>query len=66
VAVPSDARDRDPPKWDLSTVGGSLSAGWGGEFRASCDGYLFWDHIHPTARAHARIADAAFRILSEQ
>jgi outer membrane lipase/esterase len=33
---------------------------------ASCDGYLFWDHIHPTARAHARIADAAFRILSEQ
>jgi outer membrane lipase/esterase len=33
---------------------------------ASCDGYLFWDHIHPTTRAHARIADAAFRILSEQ
>ena len=31
----------------------------------SCDGYLFWDQVHPTTRAHARIADAAFRIFSE-
>jgi outer membrane lipase/esterase len=25
----------------------------------SCEGMLFWDHVHPTALAHARLADAA-------
>lgn len=30
-----------------------------------CDGYLFFDIIHPTARAHAYIADDAYRLLQE-
>ena len=30
---------------------------------ASCDGYLFWDHVHPTERGHARLADAAWNLL---
>ena len=34
--------------------------------RASCEGYLFWDNVHPTTHAHARLADAAFDILVEQ
>jgi phospholipase/lecithinase/hemolysin len=29
----------------------------------ACDGYLFFDIIHPTARAHAYIADEAYRLL---
>ncbi|HZH27520.1 MAG TPA: SGNH/GDSL hydrolase family protein [Azospirillaceae bacterium] len=31
--------------------------------RSGCDGYLFWDNLHPTAAAHARLADAALRAL---
>jgi phospholipase/lecithinase/hemolysin len=29
----------------------------------SCDGHLFWDHVHPTTRAHARLAEAAADML---
>lgn len=29
----------------------------------TCQGYLFWDRIHPTALAHAHLADAALRVL---
>ena len=29
----------------------------------SCEGYLFWDDVHPTSRAHAHLADAAFRVV---
>ena len=31
---------------------------------ASCEGYLFWDDVHPTAPAHRRLADAAFELVS--
>ena len=30
---------------------------------ASCEGYLFWDDVHPTTRAHARLAEAAYGLL---
>jgi outer membrane lipase/esterase len=30
---------------------------------ASCEGYLFWDDVHPTTHAHRRLAEAAFRAL---
>jgi phospholipase/lecithinase/hemolysin len=33
---------------------------------SSCDGFLFWDDVHPTSAAHAHLADAAFRIISAQ
>jgi len=33
---------------------------------ASCDGYLFWDDVHPTTRAHARLAEAAMEAISER
>ena len=32
----------------------------------SCEGYLFWDDVHPTTSAHARLADAAFEIVLER
>ena len=32
----------------------------------SCAGHLFWDDIHPTAAAHARLAEAALLILKER
>ena len=30
----------------------------------SCEGYLFWDDVHPTAPAHRRLAEAAFELVS--
>ncbi|WP_051086541.1 SGNH/GDSL hydrolase family protein [Methylobacterium sp. WSM2598] len=35
------------------------------ERRAACDGYLFWDDVHPTTRAHKSLADAAYRSISQ-
>jgi outer membrane lipase/esterase len=32
--------------------------------RPSCDGYVFWDMIHPTAQAHARLAAAALEVVA--
>lgn len=32
--------------------------------RGGCDGYLFWDGLHPTARAHARLAEAALEAVA--
>ena len=29
-----------------------------------CEGYLFWDHVHPTTQAHGRLADAALAAMS--
>jgi phospholipase/lecithinase/hemolysin len=34
--------------------------------RASCEGFLFWDEVHPTTRAHARLADAALGVFQER
>ena len=31
--------------------------------RQSCEGYLFWDTVHPTTQAHRRLADAAAQVL---
>jgi phospholipase/lecithinase/hemolysin len=28
-----------------------------------CEGYLFWDGVHPTTQAHRRLADAAAQLL---
>jgi outer membrane lipase/esterase len=30
----------------------------------SCEGYLFWDRVHPTTRAHGRLAEEAHRVVS--
>jgi hypothetical protein len=27
----------------------------------TCEGYLFWDEVHPTTQAHGELAEAAFR-----
>lgn len=32
--------------------------------RGNCDGYLFWDEVHPTTRAHQRLAEAAAQALN--
>jgi phospholipase/lecithinase/hemolysin len=31
----------------------------------SCEGYVFWDEVHPTTAAHARLAEAALSVLRE-
>ncbi len=31
--------------------------------RRPCEGYLFWDDVHPTTRAHQRLAEAAAQVL---
>lgn len=31
----------------------------------TCDGYLFWDDVHPTTRAHERLAHAAFQAIAQ-
>jgi phospholipase/lecithinase/hemolysin len=33
---------------------------------ASCEGYLFWDDVHPTTSAHARLAEAAAETVLER
>jgi outer membrane lipase/esterase len=32
--------------------------------RGDCEGYLFWDEVHPTTRAHQRLAEAAAQLLN--
>jgi outer membrane lipase/esterase len=32
---------------------------------ARCRGYLFWDHLHPTAEAHGLLAEAAYRLVRD-
>jgi outer membrane lipase/esterase len=31
--------------------------------RRPCEGYLFWDDVHPTTQAHRRLAEAAVQVL---
>jgi outer membrane lipase/esterase len=31
---------------------------------SACEGYLFWDNVHPTTRAHEQLAGAAFRTIA--
>jgi outer membrane lipase/esterase len=31
---------------------------------SGCEGYLFWDGVHPTTQAHQRLAEAAIQILA--
>jgi outer membrane lipase/esterase len=31
--------------------------------QSGCEGYLFWDGVHPTTQAHRRLAEAAIEIL---
>jgi len=32
----------------------------------TCEGHLFWDGVHPTTQAHARLGDAALQVLFQQ
>jgi phospholipase/lecithinase/hemolysin len=32
----------------------------------TCEGYLFWDEVHPTTQAHGELAEAAFHTLQSQ
>ncbi|MDI1351654.1 MAG: hypothetical protein PSV35_02630, partial [bacterium] len=30
-----------------------------------CDDYVFWDHIHPTAKTHAYLAQKARKLMDD-
>ena len=32
---------------------------------SSCEGFVFWDEVHPTTAAHRRLAEAAFDLVAE-
>jgi phospholipase/lecithinase/hemolysin len=49
----------DPASFGFSNVTQGCSA------LSTCDGHLFWDDVHPTTHAHARLAEAAFSIVSQ-
>ena len=32
----------------------------------SCEGYVFWEGLHPTTAAHGRLAEAALSVLQDR
>jgi phospholipase/lecithinase/hemolysin len=58
VAAMAERARKDPASYGFTNI----SAPCGGT--SQCEKYLFWDEIHPTTEAHARLADAALRALS--
>lgn len=55
-----DAAAADPQRFDLRDVGTPCPAALRD---AGCDGYLFWDTMHPTRIGHARLGEAAVAVL---
>lgn len=49
----------DPAAFGLTNVDDNCLVTTGG-MGSACDGYLFWDDLHPTTAGHQLIADAAF------
>jgi phospholipase/lecithinase/hemolysin len=49
----------NPAAFGLTNVDDNCLATTGG-LGSACDGYLFWDDLHPTADGHQLIADAAY------
>jgi outer membrane lipase/esterase len=60
VRAMAERARRDPATFDFVDVTTPC------EGLPTCEGYLFWDHVHPTTRAHGHLADAAFRVMSSQ
>jgi len=58
VAAMAERARKDPASYGFTNI----STPCGGS--SQCEKYLFWDHIHPTTAAHARLAEAALRALS--
>jgi phospholipase/lecithinase/hemolysin len=58
VAAMAERARKDPASYGFTNI----SAPCGGT--SQCENYLFWDEIHPTTEAHARLAEAALRALS--
>jgi phospholipase/lecithinase/hemolysin len=58
VAAMAERARKDPASYGFTNI----STPCGGS--SQCESYLFWDEIHPTTEAHARLADAALRALS--
>lgn len=49
---------RDPSSFGFANVTTPCA------YLPSCEGHLFWDGVHPTAQAHARLAEAAAQLFS--
>jgi outer membrane lipase/esterase len=58
-----EAAAADPQRFTLRDLGNPCPP----ELRMSgCDGYLFWDGMHPTSTGHARLGDAALALLKRE
>jgi cholinesterase len=59
VAAMAERARKDPASYGFTNISTPCRAS------ARCEKYLFWDEIHPTTEAHARLAEAALRALSQ-
>jgi outer membrane lipase/esterase len=60
VRAMAERAKEDPAAFDLVDITTPCRG------RPTCEGYLFWDQIHPTTRAHGHLAEAAFRAVAAQ
>ena len=59
VAAMAERARKDPASYGFTNISTPCRAS------AECEKYLFWDEIHPTTEAHAHLAEAALRALSQ-
>jgi len=59
VAAMAERARTDPASYGFTNITTPCHAS------AQCEKYLFWDEMHPTTEAHARLAEAALRALSQ-
>jgi phospholipase/lecithinase/hemolysin len=59
VAAMAERARKDPASYGFTNITTPCRAS------AQCEKYLFWDEIHPTTEAHAHLAEAALRALSQ-
>ena len=60
VAAMAERARKDPASYGFTNISTPCHAS-----SSQCEKYLFWDGVHPTTEAHAHLAEAALRALSQ-
>jgi len=60
VAAMAERAQKDPASYGFTNISTPCRAS-----SSQCEKYLFWDGVHPTTEAHAHLAEAALRALSQ-